>query len=71
MSDKILTMFFEPQRWAYAIEKGVGKDIRKDQLIMLCGEKARLKMADMMMKGKYESVFCHRFEKAMPRQIKK
>lgn len=54
MSDKILTMFFEPQRWVRAIEKGVGKDIRKDQLIMLCNEKTRLKMADMMMQGKYE-----------------
>ena len=29
MEDKILTMFFSPDRWEAAIEKGVGKDINK------------------------------------------
>ena len=29
MKDKILTMFFDINRWTKAIEKGVLKDIRK------------------------------------------
>lgn len=39
MKDKLLEMFFDIERWTKAIEKGVGKDIRKDQLIKLCDEK--------------------------------
>lgn len=35
MEDKLLTMFFEPERWQKAIDKGIGKDIRKDQLYKL------------------------------------
>lgn len=54
MSDKILQMFFELDRWTKAIEKGVGKDIRKDQLILLTDENTRLAIADAMRKGKYE-----------------
>ena len=54
MSDKILEMFFEIDRWTKAIEKGVGKDIRKDQLILLTDENTRLVIADAMLKGKYE-----------------
>lgn len=54
MSDKILKMFFEIDRWTEAIEKGVCKDIRKDQLILLTDEKIRLQIADAMLKGKYE-----------------
>ena len=42
MSDKILQMFFELDRWTKAIEKGVGKDIRKDQLILLTDENTRI-----------------------------
>ena len=38
MTDKILNMFFDIDRWTNAIEKGVGKDIRKDQLIRLTDE---------------------------------
>lgn len=53
MKDKILEMFFDPVRWEYAIEKGVGKDIRKDQLIKLCKEETRLRMAERMKLGKY------------------
>lgn len=53
-SDKILQMFFDIDRWTKAIEKGVGKDIRKDQLILLTDENTRLEIADAMMKGKYE-----------------
>lgn len=54
MSDKILQMFFELDRWTKAIEKGVGKDIRKDQLILLTDENTRLAITDAMRKGKYE-----------------
>ena len=31
MKDKILTMFFDINRWTKAIEKGVLKDIRKSE----------------------------------------
>lgn len=54
MSDKIFQMFFDFDRWTKAIEKGVGKDIRKDQLILLTSEHTRLAIADAMLKGKYE-----------------
>lgn len=54
MKDKILQMFFDIERWTKAIEKGVGKDIRKDQLIRLTDEHTRLAMAEAMMLGKYE-----------------
>ena len=54
MSDKILQMFFDIDRWKKAIEKGVLKDIRKDQLIRLTDEHTRMAMADAMLRGKYE-----------------
>ena len=54
MEDKILSMFFDIDRWTKAIEKGVGKDIRKDQLIKLCSEDTRLAMAKAMKEGKYD-----------------
>lgn len=54
MADKILQMFFDIERWTKAIEKGVCKDIRKDQLILLTEESTRLEIADAMLKGKYE-----------------
>lgn len=54
MTDKILQMFFDIDRWTKAIDKGVFKDIRKDQLIRLTSESTRLGMADAMMKGQYE-----------------
>ncbi len=53
MTDKILHKFFELDRWTKAIEKGVGKDIRKDQLILLTGESTRLQIADAMVAGRY------------------
>lgn len=52
--DKILQMFFDIDRWTKAIEKGVGKDIRKDQLILLTDENTRIAIADAMREGKYE-----------------
>ncbi len=54
MADKILQMFFDIRRWEKAIDKGVGKDIRKDQLILLCDERTRVKIARAMMRGEYE-----------------
>lgn len=54
MADKILQMFFDINRWKDAIEKGVFKDIRKDQLILLTDEHTRLMIADSMRQGKYE-----------------
>lgn len=51
--DKILQEFFDIGRWTKAIEKGVGKDIRKDQLIRLCAEDTRLAMAKAMREGRY------------------
>lgn len=47
-------MFFDINRWERAIEKGVDKDIRKDQLIRLTDEHTRLAMAEAMLQGKYE-----------------
>lgn len=54
MTDKILQMFFDIDRWTKAIDKGVLKDIRKDQLIRLTDEHTRLTIADAMLKGKYQ-----------------
>lgn len=53
MNDKILQMFFDISRWEKAIEKGVVKDIRPDQLKLLSNESTRLRIADMMLSGKY------------------
>ena len=54
MEDKILQMFFDIGRWTKAIDKGVGKDIRKDQLIKLCSEGTRADMYKAMKVGRYE-----------------
>ncbi len=54
MNDKILQMFFEMGRWTKAIDKGVGKDIRKDQLIKLCSEGTRAAMYKAIKEGRYE-----------------
>lgn len=54
MEDKILAMFFEPERWRYAIEKGVGKDINKAYLYQLTKEETRLEIYQLIKEGKYE-----------------
>lgn len=54
MSDTILNMFFDIDRWTRAIEKGVSKDMPKDQLILLTNEKTRLQIAEAMLKSTYE-----------------
>lgn len=53
MKDKILTMFFDINRWTKAIEKGVLKDIRKSELIKLTEEPTRIRMAEAMLNGQY------------------
>lgn len=54
MDDKILQMFFEPERWEYAINKGVDKDINKTQLIQLTKPEIRAKLYQSIRDGKYE-----------------
>ena len=50
--DKILRMFFEPERWQRAIEKGIDKDISKAQLYQLCKPEARIAMYNAIKEGK-------------------
>jgi len=52
--DKIIEMFFDPKRWEYAIEKGVGKDINKAYLYQLTKEDVRADIYKRMMAGQYE-----------------
>lgn len=54
MSDKILDMFFDLDRWTYAIEKGVGKHIDKAVLYLLANPKARGEMYRRIKTGNYE-----------------
>lgn len=53
MNDRILEQFFSIDRWTKAIDKGVGKDIRRDQLIKLCSEQTRLTMYQAIKEGRY------------------
>lgn len=52
--DKILKMFFEPERWQYAISKGVDKDINKATLYQLTTPEARAMMYQRIRDGKYQ-----------------
>lgn len=52
--DKILKMFFEPERWQRAIDKGVDKDISKAQLYQLCKPEARIAMYNAIKEGRYK-----------------
>lgn len=51
--DTILEMFFDPQRWQYAIDKGIGKDIRKDHLYQLTKPETRIEIYKKMRDGNY------------------
>ena len=53
MEDKLLQMFFEPERWEYAIAKGVGKDVPKNVLFQLCKPEVRIKMYKAIADGTY------------------
>ena len=52
--DKILEMFFEPERWQYAIAKGADKDINKATLYQLTTPEARAMMYQRIRDGKYK-----------------
>ena len=54
MNDKILQMFFEQERWEYAIAKGVGKDVPKNWLYQLCKPEVRIAMYQAIASGTYE-----------------
>lgn len=54
MEDKILQNFFEHDRWIYAIEKGVDKDIDKADLYQLTKPEVRVKMCEAIRRGEYE-----------------
>ena len=54
MADKILEMFFEHDRWIYAIEKGVGKHIAKSDLFQLTKPETRMAMCQAIREGRYE-----------------
>lgn len=69
MSDKILQMFFDIGRWKKAIEKGVLKDIRKDQLIRLTDEHTRMAMADAMIQGNTKSLPAYRADTEGKRRV--
>lgn len=54
MEDKILQKFFEPERWVYAIEKGIGKHINKADLYQLTKPEVRVEMCKAIQEGRYE-----------------
>lgn len=54
MEDNILQKFFELERWIYAIDKGVGKDINKAHLCQLAKPETRARMYQAIRDGKYE-----------------
>lgn len=54
MNDIILQKFFEPERWEYAINKGVGKGISKAQLYQLTKPETRAEMYDAIKNHRYE-----------------
>lgn len=53
MTDKILELFFQEERWTRAIAKGYDKDIRKDQLYQLTKPEIRAQIYAAMKAGKY------------------
>ena len=54
MEDKILSMFFEMERWQYAIGKGIGKDVRRDQLYQLAKPEVRAAIYQAIKEGRYQ-----------------
>ena len=52
--DKLLQMFFEPERWEYAIAKGIVKDVPKNVLYQLCKPEVRVRMYQAIANGTYE-----------------
>ena len=54
MEDNILKLFFEQERWEYAIAKGVGKDVPRNWLYQLCKPEVRVAMYQAIKSGQYE-----------------
>lgn len=54
MEDKILEKFFELERWKYAIDKGIDKDISRRDLYQLAKPETRTRMYHAIKSGKYE-----------------
>ena len=54
MNDTILEMFFQFDRWIYAIEKGVEKGVKKADLYQLTKPEMRTAMYQAILSGKYE-----------------
>ncbi|MBR6130904.1 MAG: hypothetical protein IKQ20_03515 [Bacteroidales bacterium] len=52
--DKLLEMCFDLERWQYAIDKGIGKDIRRDQLYQLAKPEVRAAMYLAIKDGRYK-----------------
>lgn len=52
--DKITELFFQHERWIYAIEKGVVKGISKAQLYQLTKPELRIAIYNAVKNGKYE-----------------
>lgn len=52
--DKLLEIFFQPERWEKALEKGLVKDIDKGVLSALTRPETRLRMYEAIRDGKYE-----------------
>ena len=52
--DKITEMFFQHERWVYAIEKGCVKGISKASLYQLTKPEVRIAMYNAVKNGKYE-----------------
>lgn len=53
MEDKILELFFSPERWEKAIGRGCLKGIRKDQLYQLAKPEVRAGLCALIRQGKY------------------
>ncbi len=49
-----MQMFFDFNRWQYAIEKGIVKDVPKNVLYQLCKPETRLNMYEAIATGKYD-----------------
>ena len=53
MEDRLLKEFFKKERWQYAIDKGVDKEINQDLLKKLCSPETRLELYNRIKNDKY------------------
>lgn len=54
MNDILLEKFFEMERWEYAIDKGIGRDISRRDLCQLAKPEVRARMYQAIKDGRYE-----------------